>query len=612
MSDLSDRIVKYAEEYYEGHPSVSDATFDALVEHLKQTEPDNPLLNTVGWGYVVNTDMVTATHRYNIAKFENKVRDSSLIAIPHERAKASVKIDGGSICCYYTNGNLEVAITRGDGKVGYNVTDKMKFIVPQKLVDNTFTGMVRGEITMTLDTFNKYYVQDYESVRNLAIGMIKRTSISMEELHLLDFVAYTVRGTSTQSLNSKLAVYNWLNTNYFNCVDSVYPTQWTDDELRNIIKSYNKYLIDGIVVTDNLYDLQSDNTWVPHSEIAYKTAADTATVTVEDVTWNLTRTGLLYPRVWFTPVKLSGATVRKATAFNADFIESNGIGKGATLVVQRSGEVIPDVVEVINKVEPALPTKCPECGTDLVWKGVHLCCDNPSCAGKNVNELLHWIHNVAGIKGLGDTIILDYLDAFSISNITELYENRQYSIDHIDKISGNATRKLLLEMLNLLVEPIPFDEFMLACNLRMVGHSACGALKKYMKLILDDPIDSAWESQVRQIEGVNATGKKSIIDSIDRIRLYSTYIKVIDSTATATSATVDPTNIVTITGKLSMTRKEFVEEINKYGWTEGPINKAKYLVTDNPNSGSSKCKNAQRLNVPIISESDFMKLIRTN
>lgn len=613
MSELSERIVEYARQYYEGTPTISDAAFDALVDQLRKTEPNNPILDKVGWGYTVNNPLLTEQrHWYDVAKFENKVKDSSLITIPHDRGKASVKLDGGSVCCYYKNGKLAYAITRGDGITGYDVTDKFKFMVPCDLSDASFTGMVRGEVVMQSSIFNSKYAQNYESARNLAIGMIKRNSITLNELHDIDFVAYTVRGVSDIDISSKSLVYNWLLMNHFNKVDELTVTDWSDDGLRVLIKSYTKYLIDGIVITDELYDKLDDDTYVPHSEIAYKTASDTAVVTVEDVTWNLTRTGLLYPRVWFTPVKLSGATVRKATAFNADFVESEGIGKGAELVIRRSGEVIPDIVEVIKRATPELPTVCPECGSKLI-RATHLQCTNPECSGQSLKSLIHWINVVAGIKGMGTTMIVDFLETFDISNIDELYSKRQYCIDNIDQISGDATKQLLLEMLSMLVEPIQFNEFMKACNLPMIGDSACDALIPYRQLVLEDSINESWTSKINDIPGVNITGKLSIQKNISRIRRYATLITVmkIDSDP-LTKPTNDPDKIITITGKLSVGRKQFVELIKPYGWSEGPINKAKYLVTDNPDSGSSKCKNAKKLGVPIISELDFMDLIKTN
>lgn len=613
VKELENEIKKNATLYYEGEPEISDYDFDKMVDTLKEKDPDNKLLTTVGWGYEVNNPLNrTDTHSYEVAKFEDKIKNSKELGLKPDDGIISVKIDGGSIICYYEKGVMKKALTRGDGKTGYLVTKKMKLIAPTKLKDRTFTGLVRGEIAMKNTIFNNKYSFKYKSARNLAIGLIKRDNLSMEQIRDLSFVAYTVRGKSTKKLDSKQKVFNWLKENDFECVDILITKHWDDESFRKLIKTYDKYPIDGIVVTSNKYTEQSDGTHIPVREVAYKTGADTAEVVVTDILWNLTRTGNLFPTAKFTKVKLSGAEVEKATAFNAKYMKDEGLGIGSKILIQRSGEVIPDIMRVITKAEDyKLPEVCPKCGNPLIWKGVHLHCNNPDCKGNAYNALEHWILKITELKGLGESIIDNFTNMLDINDIPTLYKKLDLVPNLFDKTS--ATRKLMEKMIELLRAPIPFGKFMIACNIPMVGQSASEELEKYQDLILKDKIDDAWEMKIQAMGGCNVTAKKNIIDNIDKIRQYSKYVNIesgsdIDN---STNSSISDDKVVAITGALSVPRTEFAKELANAGWklATSITKKVKYLITDNPNSGSSKNKKAQDMGVKVISEIDFRKIM---
>lgn len=606
IKTLEIKIKKYATSYYEGNPEISDSEFDSLVDELRKKDPNNKLLTTIGWGYELSDPLTTQEeHSYEIGKFEDKIKKVSELGLKNDEGVISVKIDGGSILCYYEKGILVRALTRGNGIIGYSVTKKMKKIAPSNLVDKTFTGLVRGEIAMKTKVFNSKYSDDYSSARNLAVGMIKRDKLTLEELRDLSFVAYTVRGTTSQKLDSKTKVFEWLKKNKFEVVDTFNTNNWSDDAFRTLIKSYDKYPIDGLVITSHKYKELDDGTFIPEREVAYKTNADTAEVEVTDITWNLTRTGKLFPTVWFTPVRLSGATVQKATAFNAKFVEEEGLGIGSKILIQRSGEIIPDVMEVLIRKKYKFPDICPKCGNPLSKKGVHLVCESPDCKGYAYNSLEHWIQTITELKGLGSSTIEDFTNNLAIDSIDTFYKKLELIPNLFSKTS--ATRNLMNRMIKLLHSPISFSKFLNACNIAMIGRVASDELSEYKELILYDKIDNDWIEKINSMKGCNITAKKNLIDKIDTIRRYSKYVTFESDNSKGNSEK----GVVAITGALSVPRNDFVKEITQAGWkfATSISNKVNYLVTDNPNSGSSKNKKAQLLGVKVISEKEFRQIM---
>ena len=552
-------------------------------------------------GYEIDSTQEQGKHQYEVAKFEDKIKDANEIKVLPKDGFASVKIDGGSVICYYKDGKLDIALTRGDGVTGYDVTKKLSQIVPRVLKDSSFTGMVRGEIAMKNSVFNEKYRDKNSSPRNTAIGILKRNRVSIGDMRDISFVAYTVRGVSNPPIDSKHTVLTWLLSNGFECVDTFVDLKdWSDETLRKAIKSYTKYPIDGIVITSDAYKKTADGSYVPVREVAYKTPADIAKVTVTDITWNLTRTGRLFPTVWFTPVTLSGAKIQKATAFNAKYVQDNKLGVGSVITVMRSGEVIPDVQEVLTSSEQdSIPTKCPACGFSLEWDGVHVVCKNPSCSGVKENSVYHWIETLASVKGIGDSVIDSICSELSIGSVDDLYKK----MDEIPSLFKGETLKKVDQMIGLLTGKIAFPSFLVACGVPSLGVSASHALAPYQDEILKGDTDDKWKGRIMDISGVSAPAKNGIIERIKDIRRYAGYVDIEKVEQKAGEAP----KVIAVTGALSVPRKEFEKEVAGYGWriASSVTKDVQFLVTDNPNSGSSKNVKAQKMGVSVVSEEDF-------
>lgn len=608
VNELVEKIKKYAQEYYiDGNSSISDAEFDELVEILRALDPNNQILHVVGWGCKpVSDTLLSREHRYRVDKFDYKVKESKNLTIPMEDRVVTVKLDGGSIIAYYVDGKFDYALTRGDGLSGFDVSNKIKALVPNKLTV-PFTGAVRGEIIIPNDIFNEKYAKDYKSVRNLAVGMIKRDNLSFEDLSSLRLVCYKAQGFGL-NLKTKIDTLNWLADEGFTTVDRVEITDYSDENLRDIIKSYDKYLIDGLIITTNTYEELEDGSFRQIDEQAYKTSADSVEVEITDIQWNMSRTGKFIPVIVYPSTMLSGASCSRATAFNARFVKEQGLGVGAVVEIKRSGEIIPNCENVITPVTPDLVTKCPVCGEPPTWVGANLYCNNPNCENKSSSDLYHWIFTIAPIKNLGLSAVSSVLEHFNINTIKELYRfndwDKCYEVEGI----GGSTVNLLKEMGKKLRSGVEFKTFLMACNINGLGWR--GSLKLCTPDFKDALICGDDGNLVPLLEKskVNKTIRAGVIDKIAEIRDYANLVDIFIEEPKEEEP--KDSIVVCLTGKLSVSRGKFLEEIKPFGFIEGSISKARYLITDNPNSGSSKNKQAAKLKadgkeIDVVSETWF-------
>lgn len=613
---LAERIKSYSKSYYEGNPEISDDAFDLLVEQLRRIDPDNPVLNKVGWGYKVETDPnATKPHKYEVAKFEDKVRNVENLRIKKGEGVITPKIDGGSVCCYYVKGELDYALTRGDGINGFDITPKMQYIVPDKLIDESFTGMVRGEITIDEKVFDEKFSEKYESNRNLAIGQIRRRTITLQELEDLTFVAYTVRGVSDNPIDSKTAVFNWLRVNGFICVDIIpSPDEWNDESFRELILGYrelHRYPIDGIVITSEKYRRMTDGTYVPVCEMAYKTMSDSAITTIERMEWNLSRTGRMVPVVNVSPVSLSGATVRRATAFNAQYVVENHMGEGSEIRIQRSGEVIPNIVEVLSDGDPKLPDLCPSCHHKLSWVGTDLKCVNPECGDKNESRLWTWTNTLAPVKGLGYNAKKDLFDGMGIDSIDSLYDHMKGIKEWARNNFTPVRYQKVCDMADQLTKGVPAWKFFVACSIPGCGGSSGKALANHLDEILLDPVTDNLFENILSIKGASIGTKEWVVSHLDDIRRWANYLPSVASQQDIDQGYTpigSARKYIAVTGKLSKSRSQFFEEMARYGYEQGSMANAMYLVTNNPDSNSNKMKDARRRGVIVVSEEQFREI----
>lgn len=626
-----EEISNYSQSYYEGHPEISDAEFDELYEKFKKDFPNSNYLKLPAKGFDPNaTNLQKFKHKYStvgsISKIHS-VEETNFIAPFYYNI--SVKLDGSSLVLYYVDGQLERALTRGDGLYGLDVTNKVKYLCPEALTpkffhEKPFTGAVRGEVVMSNCAFQEYKKEHPEAkmARNVSTGLMMRKDVS-EELKYCDYIAYKILAVENDAMlewwlpEVHLQLKNW----GFKVVTSVTVEgeKITDDFMSQLKQreDFNTYPTDGLVI--ETCSLTSDEAGiVTYVEVAYKFAAETKTCKVIDVKWNFSPKGKLVPVVQIEPTMMSGALVSNVSGFNYKFIMDNNIGPGAEITVCRSGEVIPDIQSVTKpSVEVASPYTCPECGEllELTKTGVDLVCSNPDCKGRKFYNRYTFIEKIAeDIKGFGEVLIQQLVDAMTECSLApEAYTEASlfFDIQHAENsffqnVFTPANAEKCVKLKQLFQKPLSKEKFLRAMNIDLLGEVAAKQISSNPQLFNTlFSCDKAQLPDQLSALGVAPVLASNIIKNIQRIRNFNAI-----NITWEEDKSENINKFIAVTGSLSIPRKEFEAKLNAkgYGITDN-MKKAEFLVTNDPNSGSSKNKKAKELGLYILTEDEFWRRV---
>lgn len=634
------KIIDASQKYYtDGTSPLTDAEFDALLEEERKEIPDSPLLG-VGHGYDILKDARARQkfpHKYGIVGSLDKCHSYDELPKSFKQKgsrMASLKLDGLSCVMYYRNGVMYKALTRGqvvDGvSLGIDITEKVAEIAPDYLViqDKQFTGAVRGEILMSYSNFETYSKLHPEAsnARNSAAGLIGKIGVD-EDLQYLNIIVYNIIGherpegpiniiqDSLTGKDPEISTKNaveliWLLCNFD--PDNVVPCksiEFNEESFMSIMEElkqqwYNKYPADGIVITMPSV-IVDENHAVIHSAVAFKFKAESKETTITGIEWNLSKTKYLVPTLLVEPIELSGATVQRCAGCNAKMVEDNGWGIGAKVEMLRSGEVIPYIDRTIEPATPDIPTTCPVCGAELIRDGVHIKCPNPDCSDIQIQDLLVWCNNIAPTDGLGDTLKLKFFEEvhnavdipISIDGaykMAQLYDGAKLTSD------AGTQFKLFTKMLSgLMHNKVSVISALKALNIPRLGDATAELLSRYpedIKKLMNGEIPN-------DLAKIGNANSESIIKHKDKFqRLHYIKENLVFEDVSSNNEKIK----VAITGSLSVPRKQFEQLLNDNGFILGDITKdTKYLLTDDPNSGSAKNAKADKLGVTKITEADF-------
>nr|CAI9751419.1 NAD-dependent DNA ligase [uncultured phage]CAI9752305.1 NAD-dependent DNA ligase [uncultured phage] len=358
MKELEKIVLDNAKAYYTtGSQELSDDVFDAVVDKIREDNPDSSVLST-GWGYKPDSDD-KIKHKYchvgslqkvkTIADFHNKMGFDSQYNI-------AAKLDGMSCVLYFEKGKIVKALTRGDGEYGIDITEKLHYVkgFTYSIKDKTFTGAVRGEILMTPADYNKFKFKyhDAKNARNSTAGIMNSNveSVSPEDYGFLSLYVYTVTANENE-IKSDCYVYDlykWLTDN-FECVAPFTQGVVNEPMLIALKEQWNDFVVmDGLVITKNNIQYDVENKTYNYEQIAWKFQDEIKITTVVNIQWEMSKHQAYIPVVNIEPIELEGTTVKKVTGYNAKWIKDIKIKTGSVVAVRKSNQVIPQIVEVIK------------------------------------------------------------------------------------------------------------------------------------------------------------------------------------------------------------------------------------------------------------------------
>lgn len=652
IKELVELLNKYSQEYYNNDVSlVSDFEYDSLLRELENLEkeyPDYILPNspTKRVGDFSESELEKIYYKTPMLSLANVFNENELIEFDNRIKKegfnpkyvCELKIDGIASNANYSSGIFILGSTRGNGVVGENITSNMKTIksLPQVLSNNLDIEL-RGEVYMKKSVFN--YLNDirkekseelFKNPRNAAGGSLRQLNPKITEERKLDIFNYTIVNPEKYGLHNQYEALKFLEKNGF----SVNPNYELCNDINEVIKYIEKwkdtrkeldYETDGVVIKVNDFSMQERIGYTvksPKWAVAYKFPAIEVETKMLDIIFTVGRTGNITPNAVLEPVMIAGSLVQRATLNNEDFITERDIRIGDYVLVRKAGEIIPEVVRVSferrsDGLEPfKMIQVCPECHQTLVRakdEAVHYCL-NEECPGRIKAGLVYFAsRGCMNIEGLGEKLVEDLFNLGYIKKITDIYGLYKYRMQ-LENIEGLGEKSVsaLLDAIEKSKEN-SLDKVITSLGIRFVGSKVAKILTKIF-FSLDEFLTATYEDYVG-IKDIGTSTAKSLVNYFKKNynlikELESLGINPIEEAITNDEQIFAGMTIV-LTGKLeSLTRDEASEIIEKLGGNASTsVSKKTSFVVCGSDAGSKRTK-ALELGIKIISEDEFLDLVK--
>nr|WP_314080002.1 NAD-dependent DNA ligase LigA [uncultured Leptotrichia sp.] len=657
-TNLKNKIEKYNNFYYnEDNPIISDMEYDGLLRKLKEMEKEYPALLEIDdsptekiGGTASNkfskvehkVPMLSLSNTYNIAEIEDFDKRVKKIINFSEKIEyiLELKLDGLSISLIYENGNLTRAVTRGDGKIGEDVTENIMEIesIPKKLKE-PISLEVRGEIILPIKNFNKINEEREENgeevfanPRNAASGTIRQLDSTIVSKRGLDCYLYYLVNAENYGIKTHLESIKFIEKLGFKTTGIF--EEYSD--FKTLEKSIEKwrtkrekldYETDGLVIKINdfsFYETLGYTTKSPRWAIAYKFPAEQVKTRLLDVTFQVGRTGVVTPVAELEAVNLSGSVVKRASLHNFDEIRRKDIKIGDNVIVEKAAEIIPQVVNVVfddrkgTEKEIKKPESCPACGTKLVKEEglVALKCLNPHCLEKIKREISYFVSRDAmNISGLGDKIVEKFIELKKIKTVVDIYflENYREELENLEKMGKKSVDNLLNSIDESKKQD--FSKVLYALGIPFVGKFNANLLSKTFK-----NIDTLKEKTVEELLEVKGIGEKAaiavntflndennwkIITELKEIGLKFKFEE--DELKEVKDNPIKGKNFLA-TGKLQKYKRNEIKDIilEKGGNYLSAVSKNLDFLIAGEKAGS-KLEKAQNLGIRVLSEDEFEK-----
>ena len=653
IKELHEITEYHAKKYYDDDaPEISDFEYDMLMNELKSLEKQYPDLitadsltqhvgGTVKEGFEKVTHVVPLQSLQDIFSFEELYAfDERVKNVIGTNVKYDVetKIDGLSVALEYKDGILVKGATRGNGIIGEDVTENLKTIksIP-KVLNEKVNIIVRGEVFIGKNEFEKMNAERevldqplFANARNAAAGSLRQLDSKIAAARPLDIFIFNVQKSDDIKFTSHYESLCYLKKLGFN-VNPVLTLCNNMDDVINAIKKIGddreklSFGIDGAVIkVDNLEDREKLGVTfkTPKWAIAYKYPPEQKETILKDIICQVGRTGAVTPMAILEPIKVAGSNISKTTLHNEDFVKEKDLRVGDHVIIQKAGDVIPEVVKVVKEKRTGnekvfeMPKVCPVCGAPVVREEGEAVarCIGIECSAKILRNIVHFASKPGmNIDGLGYSIIQQLIDKGYIKNISDIYYLKEEEIASLKK-NGKKFANNLINAIEI-SKKNSLDKLICALGIRHIGNKAAKTIAKSFK-----NMDNLMNASIEELSKINDVGEisaKSIyeffkqeqsIDLINKLKNAGVNMSMIDE---ENSDNRFENMVFVLTGSLeNYTRDEASKIIEKFGGkTSSSVSKKTTYVLAGDEAGSKLTK-AQNLGVKVITEKEFDDMIK--
>ena len=651
MKKLREELNAHGYRYYvEDAPTISDFEYDHMLrrledlerEHPEEITPDSP---TQRVGGPVLSEFAPVEHPVPLESLQDvfngdEVReflDHLCSTLPQTEYSVEPKVDGLSVALEYRNGVFVRGATRGDGRVGEDVTENLRTIrsIPMVLPDKLPRLIIRGEVYMSRQVFEEINARReiegkplMANPRNAAAGSLRQLDPKIAAQRRLDIAVFNLQLAEGREFSTHTETIDYLATQHFKVIPHR-RLRTAEEILREIERLGDERMafpfdIDGAVIKVN--DLNNrtvlgSTAKCPKWAIAYKYPPEQKTSVLKDIVVQVGRTGVLTPKAMLEPVRLAGTTVTYATLHNQDFITEKDIRIGDTVIVQKAVEIIPEIVEVVREKRPAgampyfLPDHCPVCGAPVTRDedGAAIRCTGAECPAQRLRNLTHFAsRNAMDIDGLGPAVLNQLIESGLVKTAADLYTLQVQDIAQLDRMGEKSAQNAV----NAIAASKENDLWRLinALGIRQVGDKAAKVLASHF-----GTFDALSEASAEELTAINDVGAVTAAyirrwmedpqsqDLIARLKDVGVNMTCKDEALDSRFAGM----IFVLTGALEkFTRDEAGEMIEKRGGkAAGSVSKKTTYVVAGENAGS-KLRKARELGIPILTEDEFLELLK--
>ena len=650
------------------NPDISDREYDSLLRELYEIEEKYPDIKSIDSpsnrvGGKVLSKFKKVVHKVPMLSLANVYNEEEInnfvYSLNEDDFVCEMKIDGLSVSVVYEHGYLKQALTRGNGLEGEDITENVKTIktIPLKL-SKDISLEVRGEIFMEKDTLEKLnkeineknviiekenqekillgkktkkYIELFKNERNAAAGSIRQLDSKITAKRNLKNIMYQLVNPLEYDLHSQIEVLNFLNELGFKTNNEVNKLVKGSDGINQYIKDISNlrkklnYPTDGVVIKLNNIDkwVELGNTAkYPRWAVAYKFPEDKVITKLEKFIFTVGRTGKITPNAILSPTLIAGTTVKRATLHNEDYVVNRDLRENDYVYIKKAAEIIPEVIEPIieRRSGEEKPFKminiCPICSSLLERKKnqADWYCINLDCPAKNIESLIHFVsRNAMYIEGLGEEIIEDFYNLGYIKTYSDIFmlENHKNDLIELEGFGNKSVEKILNNIEKSKLNSL--ERLIFAIGIPNVGEKTAKILAKNYKTI--DNLMLATKEDLIKIKDIGDIVAESIINYFKVDKNIITIEKLRELNVNFNYLGREENNIfngkrIVVTGSLTKyTRKEIEELIeNSGGNTSSSVSKLTDYVVVGENPGSKKDK-AKELNIPILTEEEFIEIL---